>query len=69
MPLDTGNKSDDPSVPEGYEYTTVEIGVSNTDYIEIKSGLNEGDQIAYIMQSNYDDSMNYGDGVYYDSVG
>lgn len=65
----TGNKSDDPSVPEGYEYTTVEIGVSNTDYIEIKSGLNEGDQIAYIMQSNYDDSMNYGDGVYYDSVG
>lgn len=29
--------------PDGYTYVTVEIGISNTDYVEIVSGLEEGD--------------------------
>jgi len=29
--------------PDGYTYVTVEIGISNTDYVEIVSGLDEGD--------------------------
>ncbi len=31
---------------EGYEYVQVEVGISNDEYIEIISGLNEGDEIA-----------------------
>jgi len=30
-------------VPDGYTYITVETGISNTDYVEIVSGLEEGD--------------------------
>lgn len=30
-------------VPDGYTYVKVEIGISNTDYVEITSGLEEGD--------------------------
>ncbi|WP_019228204.1 efflux RND transporter periplasmic adaptor subunit [Sedimentibacter sp. B4] len=33
------------NVPDGYTYVTVEIGISNTDYVEITSGLEEGDTI------------------------
>lgn len=35
------------TAPEGYAYVKVSTGVSNDDYIEIKSGLQEGDTIAY----------------------
>lgn len=31
---------------EGYEYVQVEVGISNDEYIEIISGLSEGDEIA-----------------------
>ena len=31
------------NVPDGYTYVKVEIGISNTDYVEITSGLKEGD--------------------------
>jgi len=31
--------------PDGYTYVTVEIGISNTDYVEIVSGLEEGDTV------------------------
>lgn len=48
----TGNTStDDPTVPAGYEYLNVETGVSNDQYVEIKSGINEGDEIAYIFSA------------------
>lgn len=56
----TGAKtSDDPSIPEGYEYVEVETGISNDSYVEIKSGINEGDEIAYIYSSGSTD-MFYG---------
>lgn len=32
-------------VPDGYTYVNVEIGISNTDYVEITNGLEEGDII------------------------
>jgi HlyD family secretion protein len=32
-------------VPDGYTYVTVEVGISNTDYVEILSGLEEGNTI------------------------
>ncbi len=38
-------------LPVGYEYVEVTLGTSNDDYIEITSGLEEGDQIAYIQTS------------------
>lgn len=61
----TGGKSDDATVPEGYEYVDVEIGISSDDFIEIKSGINEGDSIAYTMQIDstiYDSAMMEGGG-------
>ncbi|MBP1926334.1 HlyD family secretion protein [Sedimentibacter acidaminivorans] len=33
------------SAPEGYTYVTVEIGINDTDYVEIVSGLEEGDVV------------------------
>jgi HlyD family secretion protein len=36
-----GSMLDD--APDGYTYVNVEIGISNTDYVEITSGLEEGD--------------------------
>jgi HlyD family secretion protein len=33
------------NVPDGYTYVTVEIGISNTDYVEITNGLEEGETI------------------------
>ena len=52
------NSSEDPSIPEGYEYVEVETAISNDSYVEIKSGINEGDEIAYIFSSSSD--MFYG---------
>jgi len=36
------------NAPQGYRYVKVEIGVSDDDYVEILSGLSEGDEVAYI---------------------
>ncbi len=36
------------STVPGYEYVSVELGISNEDIVEITSGLNEGDEIAII---------------------
>lgn len=33
------------NVPDGYTYVKVEIGISNTDYVEIINGLEEGDEV------------------------
>ena len=38
-----GPKAPVGDVPDGYTYIKVEIGISNTDYVEITSGLEEGD--------------------------
>ena len=38
----------DQEAPDGYVYVKVETGVSDDDYIEITSGLQEGDKVAYL---------------------
>lgn len=35
------------TAPDGYVYVKVATGISDDDYIEVKSGLQEGDTIAY----------------------
>jgi len=40
---ENGSKAKAGNVPAGYTYITVETGISNTDYVEITSGLEEGD--------------------------
>ena len=46
----------DQEAPEGYVYVEVEIGVSDGSYIEVTSGLQEGDTVAYIRVSSSGDS-------------
>ena len=38
-------QDEDSAVPMGYEKVKVEIGQNNSDYIEITSGLKEGDTV------------------------
>ena len=39
-----GDKTDEnDKAPEGYKSVTVEVGINDNTYVEIKSGLNEGD--------------------------
>ena len=48
---DNGTKAEDDNAPEGYRSVRVETGISNENYIEIKSGeLNEGDTV-YVPQA------------------
>lgn len=42
----TGN-----GAPEGYQYVKVELGASDEDFVEITSGLKEGDEIAWIPKT------------------
>ena len=42
----------DQEAPDGYVYVQVETGVSDDSYIEITSGLQEGDTVAYIQTSS-----------------
>lgn len=47
-----GNKeSDDDMAPDGFKTVEVETGISNDSFVEITSGLNEGD-IVYVVQSS-----------------
>ncbi len=41
--MSESSKMSKTEAPEGYAYINVEIGISNTDYVEIVSGLEEGD--------------------------
>ncbi len=41
-----------PDAPEGYKYIMVETGDANDDYVEIVSGLSEGDVIYYTVVKN-----------------
>ena len=42
----------DQEAPEGYVYVSVETGVSDDSYIEITSGLQEGDTVAYLRTAS-----------------
>lgn len=42
---------------QGYVHINIQTGVGNEDYIEIVEGLKEGDKIAYIPQSNGNNSF------------
>lgn len=46
----------DQEAPEGYVYVAVETGVSDDTYIEITSGLQEGDTVAYLQSASSGDS-------------
>ena len=46
------NAVKDQKAPDGYVYVKVETGVSDDDYIEITSGLQEGDTVAYLKASS-----------------
>lgn len=47
---ENGIKDVNSSQLEGFEYVQVQVGISNDEYIEIISGLNEGDEIAIPSQ-------------------
>ena len=42
----TQEETSDPTIPKGYQYADVNIGINNTDYVEITAGLVEGDMVA-----------------------
>lgn len=42
----TPEGTSDPTIPKGYQYVDVNIGINNTEYVEITAGLVEGDMIA-----------------------
>ena len=51
--------------PEGYDYVRVELGASDEDNVEVLSGLQEGDEIAYPMVTSFSifDMMQMGPGA------
>ena len=46
--------------PEGYVYVQVETGISDNSYVQILSGLQEGDTAAYVARSTESGSMMMG---------
>ena len=46
--------------PEGYAYVQVETGISDDSYVQILSGLQEGDTAAYVARSTESGSMMMG---------
>ena len=46
--------------PEGYTYVQVETGISDDSYVQILSGLQEGDTAAYVARSTESGSMMMG---------
>ena len=42
----------DQEAPEGYVYVSVETGISDDSYIQVLSGLQEGDTVAYLQTSS-----------------
>lgn len=45
------------AAPEGYVYVSVKTGVSNDNYIEVTSGLQEGDTVAYLPFTSTSSAM------------
>ena len=50
----------DQEAPEGYVYVSVETGVSDDSYIQVLSGLQEGDVVAYLQTSSGSSGMMMG---------
>ena len=50
----------DQEAPEGYVYVQVTTGVSDDSYIEVTSGLQEGDTVAYLRAASSDSDMMMG---------
>lgn len=46
-------------VPDGFTAINVETGISNANFIEVKSGLQEGDEV-YVTESTSGTTMNFG---------
>ena len=46
-------------VPDGFVAVNVETGISNENFIEIKSGLQEGDQV-YVSESTSNNQNMFG---------
>lgn len=55
-----GNSSRMPEAPDGYETVEVETGLSNDEYIEILSGLKEGDRVYRMTTSSSSSGMQMG---------
>ena len=51
-----------PEAPEGYKYVMIETGDANDDYIEVVSGLSEGDVIYVAVTKNTQTSTGFGMG-------
>jgi len=47
----TANGSTGENAPDGYEYADVKIGMADENYVEIISGLEEGDTVAYVAKT------------------
>lgn len=59
----------DQTAPDGYVYVQVETGISNDDYIEVTSGLQEGDTVAYMQETASSDSSDMTNGTTMDDRG
>ena len=59
----------DQEAPEGYVYVSVETGVSDDSYIEITSGLRDGDTVAYLRAASSGSDMMMGNMPGGDMVG
>ena len=53
----TGEVDQTTGLPEGFTYREVTIGVSDGDWVEVISGLEEGDVVAYIPTTSGDGMM------------
>jgi len=65
-PAQTGGQSSGfmgAEAPAGYRYVEVEIGLSSDEFVEIKSGLTEGDIVGYVKTSD-DGSMSKSETIY-----
>ncbi len=56
--------TDKSGIPEGFEYAEVKLGVNNDEYIEVTSGLSEGDTIAvlHVVDTTSDMYQQMGEG-------
>lgn len=60
---DNPRKKRFPDAPEGYKYITIETGEANDDYVEIVSGLSEGDVIYVTVVKNTATTAQTGFGI------
>ena len=62
---DTGDQGDAPAIPSGapagFKAVSVETGIISDEYVEILSGLNEGDEV-YVKETESSSNMMFGPG-------